>query len=169
MRVPFHRLRAPLLFLLLVFLPCQAWAWDAQIVSVHDGDTITVRRTDSGQKVKIRLYGIDCPELPGRSWGAQPYSKKARNFLRGILPVGGRASVLDMGCDKYSRTVAGVVSLPDGAVVQEKLLEEGLAWVYPKYCPDCRQWRELERQAKEDRRGLWREKTPMPPWEWRRR
>lgn len=154
-------------FFLFLLLCSPAMGWDGTIVSVHDGDTIKVRRADSGEVVRIRLHGIDAPEFPGRGWGAQPYCKVACNFLRALLPDGSRVAVMDMGFDKYSRTVAGIVSLPGGKVVQEELLRAGLVWVYPKYCPDCRQWKELERQAREERRGLWRSKAPMPPWEWR--
>ncbi len=149
----------------LLSLSLPALPWEGRVVQIHDGDTLVVQRKD-GALVRIRLYGIDCPEFPGAAWGAQAYCKKAREFVIELLRRG-TVAVIDMGFDKYTRTVAGVVSLPDGRVVQEELLRAGLAWVYPKYCDDCRQWKEIEEAARNARRGLWRDKAPIPPWEWR--
>ena len=55
-----------LLFLLAI--PATCFSWPAKVVSVADGDTITVLHND--QKKEIRLYGIDCPEK-GQSHGEQ--------------------------------------------------------------------------------------------------
>ena len=160
-----------ILFLLFFALfPLQSLAWEGVVLSVHDGDSIAVRRVEDGEKVKIRLYGIDAPEMPVRGkWGAQPYCKRSRDFLRALLPLGGRVSVVDMGFDRYERTVAGIVSLPDGKVAQEELLKSGLVWVYPQYCKPCTQWKRLESRAREERRGLWQSRNLVAPWEWRKR
>ena len=40
--------------------PCFAWAWSGKVVGVADGDTIKVLRDN--EQVRIRFYGIDCPE-----------------------------------------------------------------------------------------------------------
>src|SRR6266568_2831172 len=50
----------------------------AQVVSVHDGDSITV--LIDGRKEKVRLIGIDAPELDHALWGIQ-----ARDVLRGLV------------------------------------------------------------------------------------
>ena len=55
-----------LLFLLAI--PAICFSWPAKVVSVADGDTITVLHND--QKKEIRLYGIDCHEK-GQSHGEQ--------------------------------------------------------------------------------------------------
>jgi len=156
---------ALLLFLLL--LPSAAFPWDGTVLSVHDGDTLTVRRADNGAKVKIRLHGIDAPELAGGKWDAQPWCRRSRNFLRELFPVGVGVAVADMGRDRYGRTVA-VVSLEDGTTAQDELLHGGMAWVYPRYCADCRAWEAIQAEAMEARRGLWSDKSPVPPWEWRK-
>lgn len=146
-------LRACALAAVLLCLLCgTALAWEAEIVRVSDGDTVVVRRVENAEQVRIRLYGIDAPEGHGSKWEPQPYS---------------RATVVDMGYDKYTRTVGGIVTLPDGKVVQEELLRAGLVWVYPKYCPDCRQWKALQEEARTARKGLWKDAAPVPPWEWR--
>lgn len=154
--------------ILLAALPAQAW--EGRVVRVCDGDTVVVARAIAGggvENVTIRLHGIDTPETKGRRWPAQPYSKAAGRFVANLL-ASGRVAVMDMGYDKYARTIAGVISLPEGKVVQEELLRAGLAWVYTKYCRDCSQWKELEREAKNAARGLWGEVNPVAPWEWRK-
>ena len=151
---------------LILFAP-SASAWDATIVGVSDGDTVIVQREASKEHVKIRLYGVDCPEGYGRYWKPQPYSKVARSFVQKLLPVGSKVAVVDMGMDRYSRTVGGIITLPDGKVIQEELLKAGLAWVYPKYCENCGQWQALQNEAKSSRIGLWRDATPIAPWDWR--
>ena len=156
------------LFLLLLFLGSPAFAWQGTVISVHDGDTLTVVRAETGKKVKIRLAGIDAPELATKGrWQAQPYAKEARDHLRKMLPVGTRVSLVDMGLDKYHRTIAAVVALPDGSVAQEEMLNNGLAWVYRQYCKNCPQWLDLEKEALQKNVGLWEQEDPVPPWSWR--
>lgn len=143
-----------------------AWGWEGTVVAVSDGDSLALRTVHSGKRVSVRLYGIDCPELGGRTRLAQPYGRKAAAFTRG-LALGMRVSVTERGKDSYGRTLAGVVTLPDGRVLQEELLRAGLAWVYTRYCTDCTRWKELERDARAQKRGLWRDDRPVPPWRWR--
>jgi len=51
--------RSTLLFLLLA-IPATCFSWSAKVVSVTDGDTITVLHND--QQKEIRLYGMDSPD-----------------------------------------------------------------------------------------------------------
>ena len=156
------------LFLCLAFT-VPAFAWEAEVLRVVDGDTLVVRRTANGKQEHIRLYGIDAPERASAEWKSQPYSRAAKVFLKKMLPRRSRVTVEDMGNDRYNRTVA-VISLPDGKVVQERLLSSGLAWVYPQYCTReeiCAPLRKLEDEARKQKRGLWADKAPVPPWAWR--
>jgi endonuclease YncB( thermonuclease family) len=52
----------------LAFTASHAFAWPATAEACHDGDTCTVIR-DGGQRVTIRLHGVDAPELD------QPYGR----------------------------------------------------------------------------------------------
>ena len=73
--------------------------------------------------------------------------------------------------DFYGRTIATVI-LDDGVNLNEELVREGLAWVYPRYCdeePLCSRWKKLQQDAREAEVGLWAEDDPVKPWEWRRR
>lgn len=71
--------------------------------------------------------------------------------------------------DRYGRLVA-IVILKDGFSLQAVLLSKGMAWVAPRYCkrPECKTWSALEEMARQERRGLWRNTRPTPPWEWRK-
>jgi micrococcal nuclease len=66
---------------------------------------------------------------------------------------------------RYGRTI-GMVTI-DGVNVNEKLLEAGLAWHYKKYDKNP-EWAKLEEQARIDKKGLWIQPNPIPPWEWRK-
>ena len=68
---------------------------------------------------------------------------------------------------RYGRIV-GEVMLPDGSSLNKELVYVGLAWWYRKYAPNDRTLKALEAGAREARRGLWADKNPIPPWEWRK-
>jgi endonuclease YncB( thermonuclease family) len=153
-----------LLFLLIVFLSatCPAFAWEAKVIGVADGDTITVFTPDCRQ-VKIRLYGIDCPER------RQAFGNRARQATQKLVD-GKTVDVQSVETDRYGRTV-GIVSISDGITLNESLVRDGFAWVYPQYCrlkELCDSLRLFEATAKANRLGLWEDKTPIKPWEWRK-
>jgi endonuclease YncB( thermonuclease family) len=146
---------------MLFLLAYPACAWEARVVSVADGDTITVEPERGGDRVKIRLHGIDAPERK------QPYGQSARGFVHNVS-LYKRVEIDTKVKDRYGRTVA-VVTVP-GGVLQEMLLDAGLAWVYPQYCKDtfCGAWERKQSVARKARKGLWADPDPVPPWEWRR-
>lgn len=144
----------------LLLLPHAALAWPGLVVGISDGDTITVPR-NGREQVKIRLYGIDCPEKR-QAWGSRATQATSR------LCAGKVVDVQETDIDRYGRTVA-IIMLPDGRALQEGLVAEGMAWVWPRYCklPVCQEWSELEDKARAGKAGLWRDPEPVPPWEWR--
>ena len=148
--------------LLCLFLAASsAWACPATVERVIDGDTVLVRH-QNGEIRKIRLFGIDCPEK-GQPWGAEAAHEATR------LAAGKEAEVTGLYLDRYGRTVA-LVSLPGGASLQRALLTSGMAWVDDRYCDrgECAGWRLTEQEACRERRGLWSENNPNPPWTWRK-
>jgi endonuclease YncB( thermonuclease family) len=146
--------------LILIILPCFAFAWPGRVVCIADGDTITALR-EGNQQVKIRLYGIDCPER------YQPFSRKAKQFISEMV-FGKEVEVEPVDIDRYNRLVAQVTVFE--RLVNEELVNAGFAWVYTRYChrPICERWKVLENEAREARRGLWADPNPIPPWEFRR-
>jgi len=129
-----------------------------RVVGVVDGDTIKVIL--DGTEANIRLHGIDAPE------SGQAYGQAATKVMREIT-TGRPISIKVLDRDRYGRPVALVYA--DGVSAQEVMLELGYAWVYTKYCAQsyCSQWAQLQERARQQRKGLWRDQYPQPPWEWR--
>lgn len=152
------------LLLLLSFLASDVLARSAfsgRVVHVADGDTLTVL-APGNQQVKVRLYGVDCPEKK------QAFGRQALNFT--IERVAGRPVAVDMlDTDQYGRTV-GLVRSEDGGILNQELLTNGLAWHYGRSCKAsfCRQWKKDELRARQARKGLWRDGAPVEPWIWRK-
>ena len=129
-----------------------------RVVGISDGDTIKV--LVDKQEVKIRLHGIDCPET------GQPFGKAAKQFTSAQC-FGKDVVVEVIDIDRYKRTV-GVVLLLDGTIVNHEIVRAGLAWWYKQYAPVDETIEGLEKEAKEAKRGLWADKNPIPPWDWRK-
>lgn len=145
----------------LLLIPSLAFAWPATVVDVHDGDTITVRR-DDGTQHRVRLYGIDAPEL------AQPGGTEARDHLRALL-ASATVDVRPVATDRYGRTVARVHR--GDSDINRAMIVAGHAWVYSQYCrtlAPCALWHVDDVMAAHAGRGLWAAPDPQPPWEWRR-
>lgn len=128
-----------------------------RVVSVADGDTLTVR--DGTRDVHVRLWGIDAPER------SQPWSKRSREALV-ALASRRDVRVLERGKDDYGRTLARV--RVDGVDVAEAQLRDGWAWVFLRYTNDATLVA-LEAEARAARRGLWASRDPEPPWRYRER
>lgn len=129
---------------------------DGRVIKVHDGDTITVFY--QLQPVRIRLWGIDAPELK------QEDGTESASALRKLI-FGKKILIEPKDKDRYGRLVA-VIYVYDTLNVNKWLVKEGWAWVYRRYNKDPK-WLELEQQAREMRLGLWSDDPNMPPWEWR--
>ena len=129
-----------------------------KVVSVADGDTITI--SENGTERKIRLYGIDCPE------GNQQFGQQATKFTSALVS-GRKIGIKTMDTDRYGRTVAIVYA--DGVNLNEQIVAQGYGWVYRQYCKEsfCQDWLQLESAAKAFRKGLWADTNPTTPWEYR--
>lgn len=153
-----------IIFLLVIsglfLLPTSAFAWPGRVVAVTDGDTLVAEPESGGDRVKVRLHGIDAPERK------QPYGEASRGFVIDIA-LFKSVEVEETARDRYGRIVA-VVWLPTGESLQAELLRAGLAWVWPQYCTNCEKWMDLQRRAMEAATGLWADGNPIAPWEWRR-
>ena len=60
------------------------------------------------------------------------------------------------------------IILPDGRSLNREMVGQGMAWWYRKYAPGDKVLAQLESQARQERRGLWSQPAPLPPWDWRR-
>src|SRR5437867_2747586 len=146
-------------FSLILLSSTSAFAdFSGRVVGVTEGDTIKVMH--KGKEEKIRLYGIYCPEK------GQPYGTKAKQFTSEKV-FGKTVVVYVRGFDKYGRTIGDVI-LPGRRVLNQELVAAGLAWWYKKYAPRDDMLRELEKQARTKKLGLWADPNSLPPWEWRK-
>lgn len=134
-----------------------AGAYQARVIGITDGDSITVLH--EGKQVKLRLHGIDCPEMH------QAFGRAAKKFTSDQA-FGKVADIEALGKDRYGRTVALVTI--DETSLNESLLRNGLAWVYRKYYKQG-DWYQLEQHARNAKFGLWSDPEPTPPWEFRRK
>ncbi len=129
-------------------------------VGIHDGDSITVLldTPDGKRQVKIGLNGIDAPEL------GQPFARVSRAALAEMV-FEQECEVQSRGADKYGRTI-GRISV-DGADVNAAMLDSGLAWHFKRH--DSRpEMAAREDAARQARIGLWDDRDPIPPWDWRK-
>lgn len=141
-----------------------AWA-DAltgEVVGLADGDTLTVLTSDR-QQVKVRLAGIDAPEK------SQSFGTQARQALS-AMAFRQKVSITWQKQDRYGRIV-GVVMVGRLDVGLE-LIRLGLAWHYKQYeaeqTPrDRSAYAAAELQARAGHIGLWQDKAPMAPWNFR--
>jgi micrococcal nuclease len=147
-------------FVLMVWLGCTPISnqqTSGNVVKVSDGDTIEV--LVDNKSVRIRLFGIDAPER------GQAFNVKAREFLASLVAANEITyEVVDI--DQYKRVVADVF-LSDGTHVNARMIEEGFAWHYKQFSDD-EDLDRLEREARAQKKGLWADSNPMPPWQFRK-
>jgi len=128
------------------------------VVGVADGDTLTLRV--DGKNVRVRLDGVDAPELN------QPYGKSARRSLARLCR-GKNATVVERGKDDEGRILGSVRC--DDVDANAEQVRLGMAWVHLRYVPFGSPLYEAETNARLRKVGLWRGSEPVPPWEWRAR
>lgn len=126
-----------------------------QVVGVTDGDTITV--LFNKETIEVRLVGIDAPEF------GQSYDTKAKHALS-EMTLGRTVTVKKTGTDKYGRTLG--IAIVGDLDANAKMVEDGWAWYYDRYNDEGRLSR-LEIAARNAKRGLWADDTPIAPWDYR--
>jgi len=133
-----------------------------RVVRVMDGDTVVLLGSDKAEQ-KIRLAGIDAPET------GQEFGTKAKQHLLALVG-GDPVTVAWQKRDKYGRIVGKLVR--DGTDVNLAMVRAGFAWWYQKYANeqapvDRALYAAAEGKAKAERTGLWADKAPLAPWDWR--
>lgn len=149
---------------------------------VVDGDTVVVKMISDTSSlipkdatIRVRLDGIDAPEK------RQPFGAEATAKLKELvytmsgpdtrgtpsLPEGGYARLWLYDVDRYGRGVGMLWTHPHGDLNAE-MVRTGYAWVYDRYSSVPNLYYAWEEEAKEQKRGLWAQEKPQPPWEWRK-
>jgi endonuclease YncB( thermonuclease family) len=150
------------LLLFVIHCPSLAQALSGRVVGVSDGDTLTIL-TDNRKQVKVRIAGIDAPEK------AQAFGNVSKQNLSSLV-FNRRVTVEGVKRDRYGRTVSKV--LIDGHDAGLEQIRAGLAWHFKQYERDQSQedrriYNQAEEGARREKRGLWRDAAPVPPWNFR--
>lgn len=146
------------LLLLLAPLVAAAELRLATVTRVSDGDTLWVRMDDGGARRKLRLIGIDAPEL------CQAHGAEARDALAGLV-LGRQIAIESRYDDDYGRALAHVTQ--DGRDVARWLVAQGHAWS-PGFRWHRGRYAGEQREAQAARAGLWAQQDPpMPPRDFR--
>jgi endonuclease YncB( thermonuclease family) len=145
------------------------------VVHVVDGDTLDIDAPDPGNgksKTRIRLWGVDCPEIAHGGSGAMHFGPQATAFAKETL-TGNVQVVLSprQTRDRYGRLLAYVFLEPGGAMFNEMLIEEGFAYADPRFDHHYEtRFAAAERRARERKAGLWAgvQLADMPKWRQKR-
>lgn len=153
------KLQIIVLATLLCLLPSSVLgkSFTGKLVKVLDGDTVEVLH--NGKAERVRLAQIDSPEKN------QPFGQAAKRYVLDVAALK-IVTVEIETVDRYGRTV-GEIYMPNGMNLNKHIVGVGYAWQYKRYSKDP-EYAVLEEDARAAKLGLWQDKTPVPPWEWRR-
>ena len=147
-------LKVIVLIVAVFILPAIVLGGQYKCTRVTDGDTITV--VTDGQKVTIRLVGIDAPEKShGKHQPGQPFSQTSTKHLASLV-LNKPVHIVSYGTDRYGRTL-GVVYI-DGKDVNLEMVRAGLAEVYrgkPASGFDNDPYQKAEDEARQAGAGMW--------------
>ena len=143
--------------------PPSATAKGAELVctvkTVYDGDTLTA--SCPAGEVKVRVFGIDAPEMKQEPWG-----DRSREAFRGLLPRRDPVRLRVMDQDRYGRVVAQVFAGERDTGLE--MVRQGRAVMYEQY-NDSPAYRQAQAEAQQARRGIWEKPGgQQDPATWRR-
>jgi endonuclease YncB( thermonuclease family) len=148
-------MRFLLVLLALIAVPAAAESFSGKVVSIQDGDTLTVL---AERETRVRLAEIDAPEL------RQAFGEQARASLAELC-LGKSAQVRVVAREPQGLVRAHVKC--DALDANAEQVRRGLAWVYKRHATSTSPLYFLEDQAQRARDGLWADPSPAPPWRWR--
>ena len=165
----------------------QAPVWHGVVTFVSNGDSLMVRPASGGAPVKIRLEGVDAPEICQAHGAASRQALQSRVMGRTVKVEGrrrddygrvlarisrsegsGGASAGKAGNERYASDGGGNVGGDLGGDVGEWMVRRGHAWSY-RFRRDAGPYALQESQAQAARRGLFADAQPVPPREFRKR
>ncbi|MDD5135360.1 MAG: thermonuclease family protein [Phycisphaerae bacterium] len=140
------------------------------VVKVVDGDTIDIDLPDGKYKTtRIRLLGIDTPEMAKSPTGEMYYGPEASQFTKEMV-LGKNVTVLmdenSKTRDKYDRLLC-YIKLPNSRILNEELVSQGFAYADTRFeHSDYEKYIGLEDTARKEKKGMWEKVTPdqMPEW-----
>ncbi|WP_034981198.1 thermonuclease family protein [Epilithonimonas tenax] len=144
--------------LIFLFFPILLFSQTYKVIGVKDGDTVELLM--NGKPQVVRLSNIDCPEKK------QPFGNNAKQFVSDLCFGKMVRMSTDGKKDRNKRLIAEII-LKNGKNINKELVKNGLAWHFKKYSKD-NSYDTLEKQARKLKLGLWKDKNPIAPWDWRK-
>jgi len=151
------------------------------VVRIIDGDTVVILRDK--QKIRVRLSDIDAPEKK------QPFGEQSKKALSQMI-FQQKVRVVENKKDIYGRTLGTIfveqcmenliLPLPQmqdtrhrscfETNVNAKMVRDGMAWAYRHRAKTTNpQIMAIEQEARNQKRGLWAQKNPIQPSNWRKK
>lgn len=127
------------------------------VVKIVDGDTFDLLTKDK-TTLRVRMYGIDCPEKK------QDFYQSAKNALAAYI-FKKNVQLKITGHDRNRRVIARVYC--NGQNINLAMIKNGFAWHFSKYSSDSN-FAQAESQARVAKLGLWKKPAPVAPWEFRK-
>ena len=134
----------------------------ATVVRHVDGDTVGVAIADPPLELqaveRIRMLGVDTPETVHPQKPVEQFGKEASEFTKNRLFEKPVLLAFDWNLrDRYGRLLA-YIYLPDGSCHNADIIREGYGHAYTRFpFQFLEEFRALEREARENERGLWGE------------
>lgn len=127
-----------LIILLLYLLPFSTWAKDfgtvtvSEVTSIYDADTFTVNIEGYppvvGERIPIRLLGVDTPEIKGKCESEKVKARQAKQFTVQAIRSAKTIELRNIERGKYFRILADVYV--DGENLADGLIKSGHARAY---------------------------------------
>jgi len=138
---------------------------EGQVIKIIDGDTVYFQTKNDNRYKKLRLVGIDAPEIH------QPFGLKSKQCLGNLInnkPV----KIMLFGTDRYKRTLAKI--LTEEVDINLAMIKEGCAWFYRRYKNtldknDQLMYDQAEVFAIDNKKGLFSNHEAEAPWNWRKK
>lgn len=155
------KLSATFAILFLCCVAADAATLQAKVVEVKTGNSLVI--TNINRSVKVRLKSVAPPEA------GQPYAEAATDHLKRL--------VLDQTVTvDYTHLADGYLNARvflNGIDIGSQMLRDGVAWYdhatdYELNASDRSLYAQCEQAARNEKRGLWKDESPLAPWEFRR-
>lgn len=144
------------------------------VIHVYDGDLIACQ--GYGIIFRVRLAGIDAPEIKRGKRPEQPHAEEARKFLEKLV-LGKKVTIKQIALDNYN-LVLGIVYLDrksgffssDRQNINLEMVKRGFAEIVPgKHKFEIRPYLGAEKEAKAKKLNIWSQENYISPKEWRKK
>ena len=133
-----------------------SFSMNGYVVKVSDGDSFIIN--SYGKNIRVRMYGVDAPELK------QDYGRESKKQLENLI-LNKKVKLKVLYEDKYKRKIAKVYC--SGKEINLEMLKSGNVWFYEYHAKKEKDYRKAFEKAKKEKLGLWGEKNPQNPREFR--